>query len=148
MEGISNHYIESILHPTCTKFIGVFSANTLPTKLLEQNTFSIVCNFSKAGETGSHFVSIISLPDRVLYIDSLGLPCPVQEICSFLMQLKKPLFTNSKQVQASASKFCGFYCILFVLFFDKPTSLHLQFDDVNLLNNDNLCIKYIQELLK
>jgi hypothetical protein len=149
MEGVSNHYIESILHPICKKFLGVFSADTIPEKLLEQDTFSIVCNLSKAGETGSHFVSIIALRNRVLYIDSLGLPCIVPEICVFLAKLRKPLYINSKQVQATDSKYCGFYCILFVLYFDKDVPMiKLQFDDANLLTNDNLCIEYIKQLLK
>lgn len=148
MEGVSNHYIESILQPVCKKFCGVFSSNTIPMQLLDQDTFSIVCNFSKVQEPGSHFVSIISLSDRILYIDSLGLICVVPEIRAFLTKLKKPLFFNTKPIQAANSKFCGFYCILFVLFFEESVPLKLKFRKDNLLANDALCIKYIKQWLK
>ena len=148
MEGISNQYIESILRPTCKHFQGVFSANNLPKNLKKVDTFFLVCNFSKVGEKGSHFITIISLPDAALYIDSLGLPCIVPDICSFLKQLKKPIFYNDKQIQASESKFCGFYCILFVLFFQQNSELCLKFDDKHFLSNDAACLKYIQQLLK
>lgn len=149
MGGISNHYIESILKPVCDNFRGVYSANTIPVRLLRCQSFSIVCNFSKVGERGTHFVTIIAARDRVLYIDSLGLPCVAQEINTFLRRLKKPVFLNSQQVQDFSSSFCGFYCILFVLYYDKKTpTFSLMFDTQNLLQNDSTCVKYIQQLLK
>jgi hypothetical protein len=149
MGGISNHFIEHVLKTYCIDFYGVFSANTIPVKLLKREKFSIVCNFSKATEPGSHFVTIIALPNRVLYLDSLGLPCAVSEISTFLLRLKKPVFHNRQQIQDGASKFCGFYCILFVLYFDgKKPSFNLSFVTGKLLANDNLCITYIKRLLK
>ena len=149
MEGISNNYIESILKPTCVDFHGVFSANTIPIQLLQCQTFSFVCNFSRAAEPGSHFVTIISLHDRVLYLDSLALPCLVREITTFLRRLGKPVFSNSQRVQDLTSKFCGFYCILFVLYFNsKEPRFQLLFETRALLVNDSTCIEYIQRLLK
>lgn len=146
MEGISNHYIDSILRPTCTGFHGVFSADTIPTNLLRYNQFSIVCNLSKAGEPGSHFISIIVFPNRVLYIDSFGLPCVVQDIINFIRQLKRPIFYNYQQVQDVSSPFCGFYCILFVLYFTY-VSTTLQFERKHLLQNDTICVNKIREIL-
>jgi hypothetical protein len=99
-EGVSNHFITSILEPTCEDFRGVFSADTIPVlQLLQYDTSSIVCNLSKVGERGSHFVTIICQPNRVLYIDSLGLPSLVPAINSFLLKFKKPIFCNSRQIQ-------------------------------------------------
>ena len=146
-EGVSNHFITSILEPTCEDFRGVFSADTIPVlQLLQYDTSSIVCNLSKVGERGSHFVTIICQPNRVLYIDSLGLPSLVPAINSFLLKFKKPIFCNSRQIQDAASKFCGFYCILFVLYFNRPAT-PLRFESANLLLNDQLCVKKICELL-
>ena len=146
MVGISNLYIESILKPTCSDFLGVFSANTIPSVLLQYNNFSVVCNLSGVGERGSHFISIISLDDRVLYIDSLGLTCTVLEIINFLTKLGKPVFYNSQQVQDFSSNFCGFYCILFILYVNHPCS-PVSFHDNQLLLNDDICVAKICEIL-
>ena len=145
-DGISNHYIESILKPLCADFRGVFSADTIPTQLLQCKTFSIICNLSNVRQLGSHFITIIVQSKRVLYLDSLGLPCVVGEISTFLEKLRKPVFYNSQQIQDYKSKFCGFYCILFVLHFGNP-SVPLVFEKEELLVNDLSCIRKIRELL-
>jgi hypothetical protein len=146
MQGVSNHFIDSILTPTCAEYKGTFSSNTIPTQLLQCETFSIVCNLSPAGETGSHFVTIIAQRERVLYLDSLALPCLVSEINNFLQRLKKPVYSNSQQVQHVKSQFCGFYCILFVLYFNNPVT-KLLFETRDLHVNDATCVKKIRELL-
>ena len=144
--GVSNHFIDSILRPLHIGFHGVFSANTIPTQLLRCEAFSVICNLSNVNERGSHFVAIIVEPKRVLYLDSLGLPCIVLEINNFLRRLKKPVFYNSRQIQDFKSKYCGFYCILFVLHFHKP-SIPLMFESEDLVANDLSCIRKITELL-
>jgi len=145
--GISNFYVTSILKPTCETFHGVFSADTIPTQLLQRDIFSIVCNLSKVDEPGSHFVTIISQPHKIFYIDSLGLPCVTPAIDKFLRKLRKPVFFNRRQIQHVSSKFCGFYCILFVLYFDRKETSPLRFESTNLLLNDRVCVKKIQEIL-
>lgn len=148
MVGITNLYIESILKPTCADFLGVFSANTIPAALLQHSNFSIVCNLSGVEETGSHFISIINLDDCVLYLDSLGLACTVFEIGNFLRKLKKPVFYNSQQVQDVSSNFCGFYCMLFILYVNHPCTPVSFYDNQNkLLLNDVICVKKICEIL-
>jgi hypothetical protein len=147
MAGISNHYISSVLLPFCSEFRGVFSCNTIPAQLLQLERFSIVCNLSKAGEAGSHFVAIIVNPERALYLDSFGLPCVVLEISNFLRRLKKPVFYSTQQVQHFKSKLCGFYCILFVLHFNDPSSSPLLFETEDLFANDAACVKKICKLL-
>ena len=146
VEGISNRFIESVLKPTCENFRGVFSADTIPTELLNSNNFSIVCNMSGVNERGSHFVTILVKPDQVFYIDSLGLPPIIPEMYNFLQRLRKPMVFNSKQVQDFSSKFCGFFCILFVLNFNFP-STPLSFQSNDLMLNDVVCVEKIQEIL-
>ena len=145
-EGITNHYIESILKPVCKNYFGVFSANSIPRELLKLKEFSIVCNLSKVGEKGSHFVTIVVKPNFTLYIDSLGLPPFIPEICNFLKQLSHQFFYNPHQIQHSSSKFCGFFCILFVLYFSSPPTT-LVFEEKDLFLNDVLCVNKIKEIL-
>ena len=148
MEGITNKYIESVLNPVCNNFIGVFSSDTLPTNLKKEH-FSLVCNLSKAEAIGSHFITIIGQSGKVLYLDSFGLPCIVKEIQRFLKMLNQPILQNAKQIQDIESKMCGFYCILFCMYYDKlKFNFQLAFDDSKLLINDKLCVKYIKQLLK
>ena len=149
MEGISNHDIDSILRPACRDYVGVYSANNIPQEIKDKSTFYFVCNLSNRGEVGSHFVTVLCFTDYVMYIDSLGLPCTNASISKFLAQLNKPLFFNTTQVQDFESKYCGYYCILFVLYYSsKNKPCKLQFTKGNLLLNDKRCIKYITKLLE
>lgn len=148
MEGVSNHYIDSVLKPICANYCGVFSANNIPISLRKKKVFSIVCNLSNEGQAGSHFVTILSFPNYVIYIDSLGLPCIIEPISNFLSRLNKPVFYNTTQIQSAKSKFCGFYCILFVLLYDRKPNIKLSFTRKNLMLNDERCVEYITQILK
>lgn len=151
--GISNIYIEELLRPLTTKFIGVFSANNLPKNLIGKKHFSLICNHDNIGEAGSHFISIFHYGFFLLYIDSFGQPCAIDDIQNFLLSFQLPVFYNSRQVQSINSSFCGFFCILFVLYFDQLFNFavfpsKLFFNSVNLSVNDMLCIDHILKLLK
>lgn len=156
--GMCNRDIARVLRRTCPDFWGVFSADTIPPfppqQSREARRFSLVCNLSKVDEPGSHFVSIVSFPRYVLYLDSLGLPCTSPHIREFLRQLKTPTFYNTLQVQDLSSDFCGLYCILFILHFSlrdsSETSSPLtgfQWEQSNLLLNDIMCAENVLALL-
>jgi hypothetical protein len=153
MAGISNNYIDSFLRYVTNNYIGVFSANNLPKNLHKTETFSLICNHDKVGEAGSHFITIVHCGTCIMYIDSLGQPCPIDDIRNFLWSFQLPVFYNSRQLQPTNSSFCGFYCILYVLYFDKlfnsivPPS-RLIFNVKKLSSNDMLCIRQIKRLLK
>ena len=147
MNGLSNIQISNFLRTHTKFFHGVFSSDNIDVKLRDLDKFSIICNFSKQDQQGSHFISIISFSNYVLYIDSLGLPCVMTHICNFLKSLKKPIYSNTKQIQGDYSKFCGFYCILYVFYFDEARNFRITFSN-NLENNDKICVKYISDLLK
>ena len=148
MDGVTNNYIEGFLRPLTNHFIGVFSADNLPTNLSKTKTFSLICNHDKVGEPGSHFITVVHLGFCIFYIDSLGLPCRIDDITNFLGSFQLPVFYNSRQLQAIDSSFCGFYCILYVLYFDKMFesigfNSKLVFNLDNLALNDKLCIQQI-----
>ena len=145
--GVTNVFIEEILFDNASHFYGVFSNDNVNPNLKYLNRFSVVCNLSNGNEDGSHFVAIIALPTYVLYIDSFGLPCVTENLCEFLSTLNKPVYHNSKQIQDFYSNYCGFYCMLYVLYFDKERLFTIEFTD-NLKKNDTLCIKYIISMMK
>jgi hypothetical protein len=153
MDGITNNYIEDFLRPLTTNFIGVFSSNNLPQNLPKTKTFSLVCNHDKVGEAGSHFITVIHCNYFILYIDSLGLLCTISDIRNFLFSFELPVFYNSRQLQSIDSSFCGFYCILYVLYFDNfletfvsPSKLFFNSNELSF--NDALCINHIVKLVK
>jgi hypothetical protein len=153
MNGVTNKYIEDFLRPVTKHFIGVFSANNLPKHLSKSETFSLICNHDNLGEAGSHFISIVHVGICILYIDSLGFPCTIDDIRNFLWSFQLPVFYNSRQLQSVDSSFCGFYCILYVLHFDQMFNYHvlppkLVFNVIELNENDMLCIKQIRKLLR
>lgn len=152
MEGISNNYIESFLKGRVNSFLGVFSANNLPTSATKKKNFTLICNHENLGEFGSHFITIVGFPNFVYYLDSLGRPCSIASIRRFLQSLERPIFYNSKKLQSPESVFCGFYCILYVLYFDRAfdgiTPPKIKFCSNDLLKNDGECIRQIKEYMK
>jgi hypothetical protein len=144
--GLTNIYIESVLSERCINFKGVFSCDNIPQHFAKLDQFSIICNFAKENETGSHFVSIIAFKEYVLYIDSFGIPCFNPSLQLFLSKTLRPIMFNTIQIQDFTSNFCGFYCILFVLHFNAQVRTKMTFSN-NLPENDAICLKYIKTLL-
>lgn len=150
MSGISNTFIETFLANKVTNFDGVFSADNIPKTIASKTYFIIICNQENEGEEGTHFVTIIGFPDYAIYLDSFGLPCKILRINQFLNSLDRPIYYNDRQIQSHLSNFCGFYCIMYTLYFDKKINgdkvENIFFDSVNLMNNDNSCLNEIKKL--
>jgi hypothetical protein len=150
-EGISNVYMENILLSRCKYFRGVYSCDNIPDSFLRVKKFSIICNLSKRGDPGTHFVCIIVQPEYVLYIDTFAMSCYEPNILHFLRRLNKLVLYSVSRLQHYSSKFCGFYCMLFVLFYEQTEKRRrenrFKFCSRNLLKNDKLCTEYICRLL-
>lgn len=159
MEGLSNIYIYKTLKKDmeCSNvFIGVYSSDNLDIKkCVQQENFIAICNLSKEGKVGSHFVTIFGTKDELLYIDSFALPCTTSaSLYNSLKQLpnRKIITLLKRPIQSSLSEYCGFFCILFTCLFDfqrfpnvdnlKPFNKHI------LYNNDKICIENIKMLIK
>lgn len=150
MEGLDNIYINESLKPLCSDFKGVFSCDSIPEYLGSLNRFSFVCNLSKEGEKGSHFVTIIARDNCTLYIDSLGQPCTNQEISRFINGRGQGVSIYSSSIlQHPLSVFCGYYCIFNVLLFDANNSYRekFKFSNDDLYANDKSCLNYIKILV-
>ena len=145
MTGLSNVYIEGLLRSKCCKFVGVYSCNNLP-DLNRSCMFSLVCNLSEDDEPGTHFITILHTERNIIYIDPFGHPCENEKIQTFIRSFDRAPIYNETQIQDYESSFCGFYAILFCLYFEHPESVVLRFNR-RLANNDNLCIDYITQLL-
>ena len=136
--------------PYCADFIGVFSSNNIPKELAQRNKFSIICNLSKEGKDGSHFVTILGNRNSIKYIDPLGLTCFVPSIRDFLKACARPLVHNARMLQNPTSAYCGFYCILFVFTSEPRNVTHIPEINFghNLRTNDKKCIQYIINIMR
>ena len=150
----TNLFIDKILFASCKAFFkGTFSCDNIPiSSLANIKEYCIVCNFSRVGTKGTHFITIIKKEFAVHYVDSLGLPCIQPQLLAFLEQLKLPISCNRIQFQAADSMFCGFYAIFFCLFDDRKLSQKEKnkfvFTSTDLVRNDKHVVKYICKLFK
>ncbi|PCJ29142.1 MAG: hypothetical protein COA94_02420 [Rickettsiales bacterium] len=144
-EGLTNIFVENYLAEHCHTFRGVFSADRIPNILALEKRFSIVVNLSNYGEIGSHFIAIIVFEDHVIYIDVLGEECTNKHIKKYLDYLRKPIQSNIRKIQSNTSRCCGFFAIVYVMYFERPTVIEIVFHrgEQNLYRNDDLCIQYI-----
>ena len=96
MSGLSNIFIDEFLIKYCNTYYGIYASDNIPIWLLKKKRFSIIVNLSKKGEKGTHYIAIICFPSYVLYIDSFGIPCYVNDICKFLKSIERPIKFNLK----------------------------------------------------
>jgi hypothetical protein len=147
--ALSNIFLEKILKH-CSSFVGVYSCNNIPPELTNRDKFSIICNLSPVSSIGSHFISIITFPTYVLYIDSFGVPSISHEISQFLLKIDKPIFYNMKQLQDQKSDFCGYYAAMFVIYFDRKHVVNiktLSFTS-NFKENDYNTVLYVKKYVE
>jgi hypothetical protein len=142
---VSNYYLDDILK-SFKNFKGTFSSNNIP---ILKNRESVICNFSRVGEEGTHFVFLCNTNNSLYYFDSLKLPIIPEDVASYFLYYQN-VVNISKRIQHPNSSFCGFYCVLAIL----ACNLHISFFTEDILNvfkepsmgNDSLCIKLIEKL--
>lgn len=144
---LTNLYIEKVFK-NVKGFLGVFSSNNAIQ--LKNPGESIIINFDKVGESGSHFIAIFLTSKELLYFDSLNFPIIPISLANYLSHYKK-IRDHSKSLQSFKSTFCGFYCMLFIIcnvLNEKYAIQILGKMKENDSNNDNKCILYLTHFLK
>ena len=147
-EGVTNLFINNLLFKFSKTYKGCFSSDNFPKNL--KPPFSIIINLSKHNKPGTHFICIIENKKQIFYFDSFGINCFVPSICNFLLSKQKEIVQNIKSIQHQNSLFCGFFCILFVLFMEKNKFDLTKFQNkfsTNLIKNDYACINEIKKYL-
>lgn len=125
-------------------FEGVYSSDNIP--LLKKIKSSLILNFDKENEPGSHFIAVfLNRKKHLLYFDPLNLGFTPVNIALYINKYKK-CFNLSQNMQNYESSFCGFYCMLFIIsnLIGKKYWMKLEkkfyFQD---LKNDDICINLI-----
>lgn len=152
-KGLTNAIIHRFCTLSCSSdFKGVYAADKIPRKLAGVGNFIIVVNLGEVTDIrGSlpvgHFVTIVTRPGHILYIDPYGTPCNQPRVLRFLELCGRRVVQNVKQIQDFTSNWCGMYAILFANYFDrKKPPMKMRFGSKNLKRNDYMCSVYLQKL--
>lgn len=118
--GVSNIFINHCLNRVMPLFFkgtwssdrGVYSPN---------HHYSQVINLSPSNQPGTHFIALLSTQSSVYYFDSSALfhlPAPLKKGIDVMLngKIKKKLIKiPPTPIQSSNSRFCGLFCIKFLL---------------------------------
>ena len=127
-------------------FIGVFARDQLPNKIKFPSSFII--NTEKSTEPGEHWLAVYYDKNGTCdFFDPLGFSPKYYKIDDYLKDTSRKYFYNTQQMQGIFSKFCGHYCILFILVKSRNYNLifFLSLFTNNTNFNDNIIKKIIQD---
>lgn len=138
-------------------FKGVFMTNgslKINAPNNDQSRFNIIINVIVDGNIG-HFVNLFVYPSKIIYFDPIGIPPIHHEICSYIYSLKRnTTIWNKTQIQDISSPACSLYSLLYTLLFNqyniniKNVKKCKFYKNKRYLHcNDQLCLKYIMEML-
>jgi len=150
MAGLSNIFINNLMSDKDLLFKGVYSVNEITPIYLQPNE-SIIVNLSNNYEPGSHFIAFYRKNNTLIYFDSLCFFLLDNNLKSFILKHKLNFEYNKIAIQDVNSSFCGYYCILFILYIkDHKLSeyINLFFISKPLLPiNDFLVLKYMSIIM-
>lgn len=145
---MSNDYINLFLKKTRLSFDGCFPIDRIPTKLFNRKSFIIVVNTAHSSVAYGHFVTLIKQNGKCILIDPLAIN---ENKEYFKKKCKSGVYFLTQPIQSELSDFCGFYAILWVMYFNLSSPFPLYFvkssNPISLLSNDEQCIQYIKKLI-
>jgi hypothetical protein len=103
--------LECALRDSCTKFLGVYAADRIPTRL-QHYPCCLIANTDPHNRRGQHWVAMYAAsPTRVEFFDSYGMPPEVYT--SLRIRFAIPTY-NTQSLQSFLSNVCGHYCVYFL----------------------------------
>ena len=124
-------------------FIGVYARNELPLKIKYPCCF--ILNTHPRNKPGEHWLAFYFSKNKECYFfDSYGLSPKFYNLENYIIFSSSSYTFNKKRIQGYSS-YCGFYCLLFLLF--KIRNRHKSFFNYfsNVYSNNDL---KIQNLIK
>ena len=145
---ITNLWINNIMKDV-DQFMGVYSRNNIknPTSY---PSYTIVA-FSPLHSPGTHLATIIFInKSTCVYFDPLNLPFTPSEIQEYMYKNSNYIQIIKYPIQNPLSGFCGFYCLLVILFHIHKLSLYYGIYSFPRLSmgNDEKCIRMLVKLFK
>jgi hypothetical protein len=115
-------------------FKGAIAFDELPKKIKKPSAYII--NTHTRDKEGEHWLAIFySSNGNAEFFDSFGLGPEFYDLDQFLINTSKKCYYNTVALQSFNSQYCGFYCVLFILFKCQKISF---FNFLNYFNKDTL----------
>ena len=124
-----------------SRFNGVYSRDYLP----KIKNAAYIINLDEHADTDTHWIALHSKNNEVIYFDSFGVEYIPKEIKKFIG--KKDIKTNIFKIQAYDSIMCGYFCMLFIDFMFKGTTLNdftNLFSPYDFKKNDQIVSNYFK----
>jgi len=145
--SLSNIQINNFMRLVDPQFLGVYASNELDNLLLS-NGQSVIVNLSKHNEPGMHFVAFYRKNSELIFFDSLAIFLLPLGIKTFIKNQKLSVVFNELRIQPAFSKYCGYYCILFILLIKTlPFKQFLDIFDYNNLRLNDIIVLQLLKLL-
>ena len=146
--------LESILRKdpiTRNKFCGVYAEDRLP-ETLEQYPCGFIANTDPKGQPGKHWVAFyFRSPQQGEFFDSYGHPPQFysDDFVVFLNEHCQEWIVNEKELQSLNSRFCGHYCIYYLMHRARGVSMETIVNrfSKNRLKNDQLVNHFVEALI-
>jgi len=140
MSILSNFELDDFLKKLNINDVQIISKDQLKNM---KNYNKFIINMDNSNNNGTHWVSLYDN----FYFDSYGLEAP-NEVYDFL---NKQYYYNNQQYQKLYDTNCGWYSIIFFLYFKNKKINKASYNSfcklLNLYNNDEIIITYILKSL-
>ena len=125
-EGLTNKYMFDVMHKLKSRiFKSVFSSDNVPNSIIatanDDHPATLIINYSKKQEIGTHFAAIYINKKFVVFMDSAAVDPNIwmPHFCKQVRKVgKKIRLLFDFRLQASSSTFCGIYSMLFCVLAD------------------------------
>ena len=127
-------------------FYGVLARDQLPRNIKYPTSF--VINTDVSSKPGEHWLAIFYDKNGVCeFFDPLGFSPKYYKLDDYLKKTSTKFYYNTQQMQGIFSKYCGHYCILYLLVKSRQYNLtfFLKLFTKNTKFNDEMIEKIIKE---
>jgi hypothetical protein len=122
--------------------LGINNVNIISKDNYNNNKGFYIVNMGDSNTQGTHWVSIIDN----YYFDSFGLP-PPKNITNY----HNNIYYSNKQIQNKNDNNCGWYALMFIIYFNDKNINNLNYNDFikqfNNFDNNKILINFFNKLL-
>jgi hypothetical protein len=104
-------------------FIGALPIDKLPMEI--DYPTCLIINNQKSTKAGEHRLALFfDKNQNAIFFDSFGFSPRLYNLDKYIKLHSRKFDWNKKQLQSTTSTYCGYYCILFLLFICRKKSLN------------------------
>jgi hypothetical protein len=129
---------------TKDNYVGTFAIDKIPKSITYPS--SMIINNEPSTRSGSHWIAIYFFKNKkAIFFDSYGQSAKSYKLNIFLKK-NSVSFIENKQILQAYSPYCGYYCVLFIIFMSLGYNLkkYLKYFKTP-IENDKLFKKLIKK---